>query len=268
MPARRILLEVAVTSPDDAKAAHAGGADRLELCCALELGGLTPSPGTLLEVKRATPLPVLALLRPRPGGFAYSSSEFRVLQRDFDLALANGADGIVLGVLADDGSVDRPRCAALVRQAAGRPVVFHRAFDVTPEPLAALEALIDLGVRRVLTSGQAPSAPSGASLIAELVRRSAGRIEVLPGGGVNADSAPGLISRAGCEQVHASCRGRRRDASTAARPAVSFGSPARPEGHFNVTDADAVRRLRGVLDRDSTRPAEGVGQSPPPEGPT
>src|SRR4051812_22644923 len=119
-PTARVLLEVAVASVEDALAAQAGGADRLELNGALALGGLTPSLGTLLEVKAAGGLPVLVMIRPRPGGFAYSEADFRVMQRDADLALRHGADGVVFGVLTPDGRVDADRCRRLVRQADGR----------------------------------------------------------------------------------------------------------------------------------------------------
>src|SRR5438046_2636498 len=110
MAAGRLLLEVAVGSVEDAVAAAAGGADRVELNAALALGGLTPSLGTLMEVKQAVAVPVLVMVRPRPGGFAYSAAEFRVLRRDLDLALSHGADGVVFGVLRPDGTVDADRC--------------------------------------------------------------------------------------------------------------------------------------------------------------
>src|SRR5262245_59743634 len=119
-PAPRVLLEVAVASVEDALTAQAGGADRLELNAALAMGGLTPSLGTLVEERAAVALPVLVMLRPRPGGFAYSVADFQVMQRDADLALQHGADGIVLGVLTAEGRVDADRCRRLVRQAAGR----------------------------------------------------------------------------------------------------------------------------------------------------
>src|SRR6516165_5711415 len=112
---RRVLLEVAVASVEDALAAQAGGADRLELNAALALGGLTPSLGTLIEVKAAVALPVLVMVRPRPGGFAYGGADFRVMQRDAGLALRHGADGIVLGILTGDGRVDVDRCRRLLR---------------------------------------------------------------------------------------------------------------------------------------------------------
>jgi copper homeostasis protein len=249
MAGPRLLLEVAAASVEDAVTAEAGGADRVELNAALALGGLTPSLGTLLEVEHAVRLPVLAMLRPRPGGFAYSAADFRVMQRDLDLLLSHGADGVVFGVLHEDGTVDVQRCRELLRQCDGRPAVFHRAFDVTPEPFTALEQLIELGFVRVMTSGQEESAYHGAALIAELVRRAAGRIEVLPAGGVNRFTLADVLARTGCTQVHASLRGRRADRSVAARPQVTFGGVWRPpEDRFDATDLDLVSDLRRRLD--------------------
>ncbi len=249
MSALRLLLEVAAASVEDALTAAAGGADRIELNAALALGGLTPSPGTLLEVRQAVRLPVLVMLRPRPGGFAYSAADRRVLRRDLDWALANGADGVVFGVLHEDGTVDVDRCRELLRQCGGRPAVFHRAFDVTPEPFAALEQLIDLGFARVMTSGQEETAYQGAALIAALIRRAANRIEVLPAGGVNRFTLADVVARTGCTQVHASLRGGRADRSVAARPQVSFGGAWRPpEDRFDTTDPELVADLRRRLD--------------------
>jgi copper homeostasis protein len=242
------MLEVAVASVEDALAAQEGGADRLELSAALALGGLTPSLGTLIEVKAVARLPVLVLVRPRPGGFAYSEAEFRVMQRDADLALEHGADGIVLGILTPDGKVDADRCRRLVRQAGDRAAVFHRAFDVSPDPIAALEQVIDLGFRRVMTSGQEETAYNGASTIAELIRRAAGRIEVLPAGGVNRFTVADVLARTGCNQVHASLRGSREDRSVGLRPQVSFGGAVRlPEDRYQATSQKAVAELRARL---------------------
>jgi copper homeostasis protein len=248
-PAPRVRLEVAVASVEDALAAQEGGADRLELNAALALGGLTPSLGTLIEVKAAVSLPVLVMIRPRPGGFAYSAADFRVMQRDVDLSLRHGPDGIVFGILSADGRVDAERCRLLVRQAGDRAAVFHRAFDVTPDPLEALEQLIDLGFRRVMTSGQEETAYNGAPRIAELRGRAAGRIEVLPAGGINRFTLADVLARTGCDQVHASLRTRRDDRSVAARPQVSFGGPVRvPEDRYDATSVAAVAELRDRLD--------------------
>jgi copper homeostasis protein len=247
---RRVLLEVPIASVEDAQSAQEGGADRLELNAALSLGGLTPSLATLIEVKAAVKLPVIVMIRPRPGGFAYSAADFKVMQRDADLALQHGADGIVFGILNPDGQVDGDRCRSLVRQAGGRAAVFHRAFDVTPEPLPALEELIELGFRRILTSGQEETAYNGTALIAELIQRAAGRIEVLPGGGINRFTVADVVARTGCDQVHASLRRKREDRSVAARPQVSFGSAVRlPEDRHDGTCSNAVAELVELLRR-------------------
>jgi copper homeostasis protein len=135
-----------------------------------------------------------------------------------------------------------------MRQAAGREAVFHRAFDVTPDPFEAVEQLIDLGFRRVMTSGQEESAYNGAGLIAELIRRARGRIEILPAGGINRFTVADVVARTGCDQVHASLRTRREDRSTASRPQVSFGGAIQiPEDRYDATSAEAVAELRGRL---------------------
>jgi copper homeostasis protein len=237
-----VLLEVCVASVEDALAAQEGGAARLELSPALALGGLTPSLGLLIEVTQAVSLPVIALARPRAGGFCYSSTEFRTLRRDVDLLLSHGANGIAFGILFADGTIDRDRCRELVRQVGEDKAVFHRAFDMTPDPFAALETLVDLGVKRVLTSGQEATAAKGAALIAELVRRAAGRIEVLPGGGINRAMVAEVVRRTGCNQVHASLRGQRVDRSALARPQVVFGKGDRNDC-YDVTDREAVTEL-------------------------
>jgi copper homeostasis protein len=248
LPARRILLEVCIASVDDAHAAQASGAYRLELNAALALGGLTPSLGLLLEVKRAVALPVVAMLRPRPSGFAYSPSDFDVMRRDLNLLLANGADGVAFGILQENGTIDDRRCRILLEQMGSAHAVFHRAFDVTPEPFAALEQLIALGFRRVLTSGQKDKAENGAELIAELIRRAAGRIEILPGGGINRFTVAGTVRRTGCDQVHASLRHARRDPSISSNPIISFGAPGMgSESHYDSTDAVAVAELCDIL---------------------
>jgi copper homeostasis protein len=244
----RILLEVGVASVEDACNAEQNGADRLELSAALALGGLTPSLGLLLEVKAAVRLPIIALVRPRPGGFAYSPAEFRVLQRDIDVALTHGAAGIAVGVLNPDGRIDRSRCWELVRQVGQAETVFHRAFDVTPDPIIALEELIDLGFRRVLTSGQEETAYYGSALIAALIRQSAGRIEVLPGGGINRFTVADVIARTCCEQVHATLRHTLPDPSCSARPQITFGARlSSREDRFEATNGAAVANLVEAL---------------------
>jgi copper homeostasis protein len=245
---RRVKLEVAVASVEDALTAQEGGADRLELNTALALGGLTPSLGTLIEVKAAVALPVLVMVRPRPGGFAYNEAEFRVMQRDVDLALEHGADGIVFGILTPESLIDRERCRRILGQVGSSAAVFHRAFDVVSNPLAALEQLIELGFRRVMTSGQEETAYNGTPLIAELIEQAAGRIEVLPASGINRFTIADVLARTGCTQVHASLRTRREDRSGTTRPQVCFGGAIKvSEDRYDATSREAVAELRGLL---------------------
>jgi copper homeostasis protein len=247
---RAITLEICTASVEDCVRAERGGADRVELNCALMLGGLTPSLGALRGSRAAVRLPIIAMIRPRPAGFCYSRAEFTVMQRDAELALGEKADGIAFGILTAAGAVDTRRCREMVKLAAGRQAVFHRAFDVVLDSLRALEQLIDLGLTRVMTSGQEASAYNGAAQIAEYIRRAAGRIEILPAGGINRFTVADVIKRTGCDQVHASLSTASTDRSASGRPQVSFGGAVKQsEVEFTVTDAEAVRRLRGALDR-------------------
>ena len=244
----RIVLEICVGSVDDAVAAIAGGADRLEVNSAVSLGGLTPSAGLFAEVRRRVNVPLVAMIRPRPGAFSYSATDFEVMLRDAEGLLAARADGLAFGVLTDRGEIDRDRCLKLRDVCGGRAAVFHRAFDLTPEPFAALDCLIELGFRRVMTSGQAKSALAGAETIAALVRRAAGRIEVLPAGGINPDTVGEVLDRTGCHQIHAGVRTTGRDRSMAARPSIRFGRTVPlQEAEFDQTDSAAVTALRSAL---------------------
>lgn len=247
--AQSVLLEIAAASVEDALAAQSGRAARLELNAALALGGLTPTLGLLAEVKASVKLPVIAMVRPRRGGFAYSSHEYRVLRRDLDLMLAHGADGIAVGVLTQMGDLDVVRMREIVRAAGSAAVVIHRAFDLTPDPFTALEQLIDLGVMRVMTSGQEARAYAGASRIADLIRRAAGRIEILPAGGINRSNVADLIARTGCNQIHCGLRTTRTDPSASGRPHITFNTSVKTaENQFEAVDAaaveDMVRRLK------------------------
>ncbi len=250
---RRVLLEVIVSSLDDARAAAAGRADRFEMCAALALGGLTPSLGLLNAVKREVPhVPVMFMLRPREAGMAYTEADVSVMQRDAELALEHGADGLVFGVLTERGEVDAEACQRLHRIARQRPdvqTVFHRAFDVVADAGAALDHLIDLGFTRVLTSGRAPLAVDGLDEIRRTRERAAGRIEVLPGGGINATNVARVVAETGVDQVHLSLTRAAPDPSTRANPAVRFAVDQPPnESEYRATDEQAVRMVRGILD--------------------
>ncbi|HEY8749454.1 MAG TPA: copper homeostasis protein CutC [Tepidisphaeraceae bacterium] len=243
------LIEICLESVADARTATAAGANRLELCSALALGGLTPSSGALTEVREATPLPIMTMIRPRPGGFCYSDTELAVMQRDIDFAIENGADGIVFGILTADGRIDVERSKGIIRQIEAAPrrlqIVFHRAFDYTPDPLVALDQLIELRIDRVLTSGQQATALEGAALIGDMVQRSAGRIEILPAAGINADNVCALIARTRCTQIHASMRKQVSDLSLAARtaPALQAITASQNDRHFTATSGQDVQAL-------------------------
>jgi copper homeostasis protein len=245
---KRIQLEICTASVEDCIKAERGGADRVELNCALMLGGLTPSLGTLRESRAAVRLPIICMIRPRPAGFCYSRTECVVMQRDAETALAENADGIAFGFLTAGGALDIKRCREMIKLAARREAVFHRAFDVVKNPLKALEQLIDLGVTRVMTSGQEVSAYNGAANIAAYIKQAAGRIEILPAGGINRFTLADVIKRTGCDQVHASLSTSSQDRSASARPQVNFGGTAKQsETEFTVTSGEAVRKLRDEL---------------------
>lgn len=237
----KILLEICATSVDDCIVAESGGAARIELNSALMLGGLTPSLGTLMEVRQRVEIPIISMVRPRQGGFCYSAAEFKVMLKDMELALSQGADGIAFGILRENGQLDVPRCKEMMGHAGSAQMVFHRAFDVTPDPVATLEQLIDLGIKRVMTSGQEANVYNGAAKIASLIQQASGRIEILPAGGINRFNLADVIARTGCNQIHASLSTSRFDISTQSRPQVAFGGTlAPPEDRFSCTDSKAV----------------------------
>ena len=200
--ADRPLIEVCVGSVSDAVLAEQAGAGRVELCSALELGGLTPSIGTVRECVETIKIPIVAMIRPRAGGFCYDPSEFNSMLRDIDAVLQCGVDGVVFGTLTGTGEIDRDRVASLVRQAQGSTTVFHRAFDFLRRPDLGLRQLIDLGVTRILTSGSCETAILGADNIRRHMEDAADRIEILPGGGIRPENIDELLKRTQCNQAH------------------------------------------------------------------
>lgn len=248
----RVLLEICCGSIDDAIESQAGGADRVELCSALFLGGLTPSIGTILESKARVTIPVMVMIRPRAGGFCYSEAEMASMERDAGLAIAHDADGLVFGILRPDGTVDVERCRRILKRVSNRQAVFHRAFDVTPDPFVALDQIVDLGFTRILTSGQQDSALDALPFIQRLIDYAGDRIEILPGGGISPASIPQVVRETGCRQVHLTAFKTVIDTSTRARPHVTFGGGLEPrEDQFQMTDRDLVRRIRQSVGADS-----------------
>ena len=209
----QILLEVCVASVTDSISAERAGADRLELNMGLELGGLTPGLQLMKQVRAAVSIPVIVMIRPRAAGFCYSQSEKQVMLADARELLECGADGIASGCLNSDATIDVAFWKQLVELTREKDAVFHRAFDVVQDRAAALEQLIDCGTTRVLTSGGMPTVSDGAQKISALVEQANGRIEILPGSGVNADNICKLLEQTGCNQMHGSFKTMAADAA-------------------------------------------------------
>mgnify|MGYP001205240943 CR=1 FL=1 len=231
-------LEIAVQDPAGAAVARAAGADRVELCAALDLGGLTPSIG-MVEAVVATGIPVHVLVRPRPGGFRFSATEVSLMVRDIEAVVDAGAAGVVVGALTADGTLDRYALTALRDAAEGLEVTVHRCVDVLADPAAAVVPLAELGVTRVLTSGGAPTAARGLDTLARMVTAAEGRIGVMAGGGVRAQDVPDLVAT-GVSAVHLSARRRLADAG----PSGPGGGPAGYAVTDPVTVAAAVAAVR------------------------
>ena len=245
---RRVVLEAAVSTPDDAARATEAGADRLELSAGLEVGGLTPSLGVFRAVRDVSPLPVWVMLRPRAGGFVYTQREYETMLADARLFVEEGAAGLVFGLLTADGEIDRDRCSRLVGIAGGR-AVFHRAFDLVADQFLALDDLIDLGFCRVLTSGGRSTAEAGATRLAALVQHAGWLIEVLPAGGIRPENAADLVRETRCDQVHTSARVAAPDPVLRANSRLAEAVGADGDGCHSATSVELVAALRTELDR-------------------
>lgn len=239
-----MTVEIVCQSPQDVALAEAGGAHRVELVSSLALGGLTPSIGLLEVCLERTSLPVMAMVRPRSGGFAYLADELDVMRRDADRLTAAGAKGLVFGCLTPAGEIDRSANARLAAQTS--EAVFHRAFDVLPDPFEGLEILVDLGFRRILTSGGVPRAVDATERLQRLVERAAGRIEILVGGGVRPDNVAGLVRKTGTDQVHLGALAWAEDTSMA-RTNLAFNAKEHPETKYGQVDVQVVRKICAAL---------------------
>jgi copper homeostasis protein len=198
-----IQLEVCVESVESARAAEQGGAARVEVCSALEVGGLTPSAGLIAMVRRNIAIPVHVLIRPRAGDFVYSADELDVMRRDILLARQLGAHGIAIGVLDSQGRIDVENTRALVELAAPMQVTFHRAFDFAGTLAEALQSVIATGATRVLTSGGAPTAEAGSVALNDLVVQAKSRIVIMAAGKIRANNVARLVQATGVSEIHA-----------------------------------------------------------------
>jgi copper homeostasis protein len=199
---QRVRVEICVGDVESAIAAESGGADRVELCDNLAVGGTTPSAGTIAESCRRLRIPVHVLIRPRAGDFVYSEPEIAVMRHDIQVAKALGAAGVVLGVLTSEAVIDREMTAALIAVARPLHVTFHKAFDQTHEPMGALDNLVTLGVDRVLTSGGRPTALEGIEVLANLVDRAGDKIAIMAGGRLSASNLETVVRQTRVSEIH------------------------------------------------------------------
>jgi copper homeostasis protein len=246
----RILLEACVDSVEAAVAAQQGGANRVELCADLLEGGCTPSAGTVQLARKLLAIRMNVIIRPRGGDFCYSEIEFEAMKLDIAFAKQAGADGVVIGLLNADGTVDVERTRALVELARPLSVTFHRAFDVTRDPFEALETLVKVGVDRILTSGQEPSVLEGLDLIADLVKRAGDRVIIMPGAGITERNFPKIIAQSGAREFHVYAPMTFEGRMTHRNPRVFMGGELRPpEYTLSSTDPNRIRALVSALRR-------------------
>jgi copper homeostasis protein len=248
-------VEICVDSASGAFAAERGGADRVELCDNLLEGGTTPSAGCIKVARRGLKIGLQVIIRPRGGDFLYSAEELEVIREDIRMAKDLGADGVVLGCLTADGDIDRTLTEELIHLARPLNVTFHRAFDMCRDPWKALEDLIAMGADRVLTSGQEASCIEGCELIAALHQKAAGRIIVLPGGGLTPRNIQKFVAASGVSEVHLSARHAVASGMTYRNERVFMGGTLRPpEFNWKTTDETAVRTVVQGLNKPLSGP--------------
>jgi copper homeostasis protein len=239
-----VIYEICVDSVQGVRAAKAAGANRVELCANLLEGGTTPSRGTIKRAREISGIGLNVIIRPRGGDFLYDEDEFASMAADIDTAKAEGADGVVIGLLTADGEVDVPRTRELIARARPLSVTFHRAFDMTRDPFAALATLIELGPDRILTSGQEASVLEGLPLISELIRRAGEQIIIMPGGGITPRNAERIIAEARPKEMHFAALEPEAGGMRFRRGHVFMGGELRaPEYDRLVTSGDVIRAV-------------------------
>jgi copper homeostasis protein len=240
----KYVIEIATTDYTTTKSAIDGGADRIELCAALTEGGTTASYGTIRKCREAFGVQLFPIIRSRSGDFLYSEEEFEIMFEDVKLCKELGCDGVVIGLLTKNGSVDLKRTSKLIEAAYPLDITFHRAFDRCKDPFEAVEQLIEIGCQRILTSGQRPTAPEGVELIAQLVKTADERIIIMPGSGVRKENIKNLAERTNAMEFHSSLRGKDRSKMEYIHPAFAESV----ESYVNPgIDVAEVRALRSAL---------------------
>lgn len=243
----RFTLEVCVDSVESALAAKRGGADRLELCSNLIIGGTTPSSALFEEIRDITEIRTHVLIRPRYGDFCYSDYEFRVIAREMRKFRELGAEGVVIGILKPDGTLDMKRMKQLMEEAGDMSVTLHRAFDVCADPFKAMEQAIELGVHAILTSGQKNHCLEGKDIIKELVRRENDQITIQVGAGVDVDTIRKIQPYTGAHAFHMSGKTVVESEMVYRKEGVSMGLPAFGEFEIIRTEEEKIRKAKDLL---------------------
>ena len=243
-----MILEVPCGNIESVESALFGGADRIELCSALPLGGLTPTLG-MFEALTEYKIPKFIMIRPREGDFVFSEREFNCMLNDIEVFRRAGAHGIVSGILLENGEIDRERSKELIIAAHPLPFTFHRAFDLTPDPFRSLDFLLELKVDRLLTSGQAPDANSGRDLISKLVRLAANKIVIMAGAGVNSANVLSICEATGVSEIHLSGRVRKKSQMLIHNSSVAMGNDKHDESFYEVTDSLIIKKIRDLIDK-------------------
>ena len=252
-PSSLAMVEICVDCVDSALAASQGGAGRVELCAALPEGGTTPSLGMIERVRENFTGRLMVIIRPRGHDFLFDANELLAMRSDITHCRKAGADGVVIGCLRTDGTVDRTACSRLLEMADGMDVTFHRAIDMSRDPLEALEDVMSLGIRRILTSGAAASAADGIELIRRMVLRAGNEAVIMPGGGLHSGNIDAVLNATGATEVHLSARRDIESGMTHRNPEVFMGTYTRGiEYQRRVTGADEVRRCVEILHRATT----------------
>jgi len=241
-----VSVEICVDSVESAVAAQAGGADRVELCDNLIEGGTTPSLGSIEVARKLLAIKLHVIIRPRGGDFLYSDVEFDVMRRDIEAAKRLGVDGLVIGILDAEGNIDTSRTKELADLARPMSVTFHRAFDVCRDPYEAIDKLAEIGVDRILTSGQEATALEGLDLVADLVRHAGDRLAIIACGDLNERNIKKVVAATGVREVHFTAFGEVESEMRYRNDRVFMGGTLRPP-EYTRSETDASR-VRVVID--------------------
>jgi copper homeostasis protein len=237
------IIEIATSDFETTKAAVEGGADRIELCANLSEGGTTQSYGAIHQCRKAFDVLLYPIIRPRGGDFLYTNEEYEIMMNDVKLCKQTGCDGVVIGLLNKNGSIDLKKTAALIEAAYPMGVTFHRAFDRCGNPFEALEQLIQIGCERILTSGQQPTVNEGIELIAELNRISDQRIIIMPGSGVRKENIKMLAEKTGCTEFHSSLRDKTKSLMDFIHPAFKDSTESYMNNSIDPAEVNALKKI-------------------------